>query len=151
MNASNASFRNIKEGRVFLKSMRTKNETDEQCILIMPSLFLAHAGSTFDDNLGFCQAILFLFSANNFAAIFASIRLGWVLYCELTASNNVFIDAEPLIFLRKFSFFLEPSDRSPVIIEGAHKKQLLALLSRVLLGKKFGEMVVWRCFYNLWT
>ena len=119
----------------------------------MPSLFLAHAviaGSTFDDNLGFCKAILLLLSANNFAAIFASIRLGRVLNCELTASNNVFIDAELLIFLGKFSLFLEPSNRSPVIIEGAHKEQLLALLSCELLGKQFGEMVVGRRFYNLW-
>ena len=119
----------------------------------MPSLFLAHAGiegSTFDDNLGFCQAILLLLSANNFAAIFASIRLGRVLNCELTASNNVFIDAEPLIFLRKFRFFLEPGNRGSVIVEGAHEEQLLALLSCELLGKQFGEMVVGRRFYNLW-
>ena len=53
----------------------------------MLSLFLARAGiegSTFDDNLGFCQAILLLLSANNFAAIFASLPLGGVLDGELT-------------------------------------------------------------------
>ena len=115
----------------------------------MPSLVLAHAGSTFDDNLSFCQAILFLFSANNFAAIFASLPLGGVLDGELTASNNVFIDTEPLILLRDFCLLPEPSHRGAVIVESADEDQLLALLACVLFGKQFCEMIVWRRFYNL--
>lgn len=120
-----------------------------KCILIMPSLFLVHAETTFNDNLGFCKAILFLFSANNFADIFARIHLSWVLNCELARSDNIFFDSEPLILLRNFGLFFEPSNRRSVIIESAHNKQLLALLGRELSRKKLCEMVVWGRFYNL--
>ena len=120
-----------------------------KCILIMPSLFLAHAETTFNDNLGFCKTILFFFSANYFADIFSRVRLGWVLNCELTASDNIFFNTEPIILLRNFGFFLEPSYRSPVVIQSAYKEQFLALLGCEVFWKKFCEMVVWGRFYNL--
>ena len=127
-----------------------KNEKMKlKCILIMPSLFLVHAETTFNDNLGFCKTILFLFSANNFADIFARIHLSWVLNCELARSDNIFFDTEPLILLRNFILFFEPSNRGSVIIERTHNEQLLALLGRELSRKKFCEMVVWGRFYNL--